>query len=85
MSYTMDFGENSLEITGGQSKTLAIEIAFVGFNDRSDYLQMRLTNNENELVQWVDNSTNQTSNPDVASVANVLEVLPMNGQTFSKL
>ena len=83
-SYTMDFGENVLEITGGQSKTLAIEIAFTGFNDRSDYLQIRLLNAAG-LINWVDNSTNSSSNSDVTSVANVLEVLPMNGQTFSKL
>jgi len=84
-AYAMDFGENSLEITGGQSKTLAIEITFTGFTDRSDYLQVRLMNNIPSLVNWVDNSTNQTSDFDVSSIAGVLGTLPLSGQTFSKL
>ena len=84
-SYTMDFGENSLEITGGQSKTLTIEIAFTSFTDKSDYLQIRLLNDEDGLVNWVDNSTNSSGDSDVSSITDVLNVLPMNGQTFSKL
>ena len=85
VSYVMNFGENTLEITGGQSKTLAIQLSFTGFNDRSDYLQMRLMNNEDALVNWVDNSTNTSADSDVSSIAGVLSNLPMNGQTFSKL
>jgi len=46
---------------------------------------VRLMNNADALVTWVDNSTNQSSDFDVSSIANVLEVLPMSGQTFSKL
>jgi hypothetical protein len=84
-SYTLDFGENDLEIGGGTSKTLAIEVNFSGFLDKSDFFQVRLLNDEAGLVNWVDNSTGSTANPDVASVANILDGIPMNGHQFTKL
>lgn len=86
-SLSIDFTApgKDVEITGGSSKTFRVEISFSGFNDTSDFFQLILRDNNAADVNWVDNSTGVTSDPDVNSLTGTLRVLPMNGPTFSKL
>lgn len=91
-SMTIDFSSQDVEITGGTSKTLRVFLdTITGFNTptntssgvASDYFQLVLRDNEDSLIQWVDNSTNSSSDADVASTQGFLRNLPMSGYQFT--
>ncbi len=79
-SLSVDFNQRDLEIAGGTSKTLRIEVGFQNFNDRSDYFQLRLLDNQDGLIQWIDDPGHLAT-----SIAGYLRQLPMSGPIFSKL
>ncbi|MEK7600420.1 MAG: hypothetical protein AAB463_00475 [Patescibacteria group bacterium] len=91
-SLTIDFTSLDIEVTGGTSKTLKVYLdSITDFNTptntssgvASDYFQIVLRDNENSLIQWVDNSTNASSDADVASTQGFLRNLPMSGYQFT--
>ncbi len=91
-SLTLNFDSLDLEIQGGTSKTLMIYLDSISNLNTpvntsagvaADYFQLVLRDDENGLVNWVDNSTNASTDADTASTAGFLRNLPMAGYQFT--
>jgi hypothetical protein len=70
--------ESTTIISGGGTKTYVVETAFSGFNDKSDYFQIKLPNTV-DYIRW------STDGSYVNNIVDVLKALPINGSTFSKI
>ena len=91
-SLTFNFTSQDVEITGGTSKTFRVYLDSISdFNTvantstgvGADYFQLVLRDDENALINWVDNSTNATSDADTASTQAFLRSLPLSGYQFT--
>ena len=91
-SLTFNFTSRDVEITGGSSATFKIYLDSISnFNTvantsngvGADYFQLVLRDNEDALINWVDNSTNATSDADTASTQGYLRNLPLSGYQFT--
>ncbi|MDO8717133.1 MAG: hypothetical protein Q7J73_10075, partial [Dehalococcoidales bacterium] len=69
-----------LEISGGESKTIYATTTFAGFATNGDSFQLVLRDEAGQ-VKWVSNS--DVNDSGTSSIANALQLLPLNGTSFT--
>ena len=72
--------EQDVEITGGQSKTFRVEVAFQNFLQTNDYFQL-VMRDEASQITYVDGARSGEDQM-VTNVASIFKSLPMNGPIF---
>ena len=87
-----DFTNEDIEIIGGTGmspaginhRDFSIRVNFQNFNDKADYFQLVLRDDEAGLINWIGNSTGSTGDEDTQSTTGVLRNLQMFGPIFTK-
>ena len=91
-SATYDFSSEDIEIVGGTGtsptganhRDFSVRVNFQNFNDKADYFQLVLRDDEAALINWVGNSTGSTGDEDTQSTTGVLRNLQLFGPIFTK-
>jgi len=79
-SLTIDFSSKDIEIAGGGSRDFLITVDLTNFSDNGDHFTVKLKDDEDALIKYVDNYVDANS-ADLTSVQTVFRNFELVGTT----